>query len=131
MKLAEVFFSHKFHIEMTTCMGSSICSFQGFHSIVLLALVDADYKILWVDVGANGASSDAQVFNSSDLKEAIEDGSIGFPDADNLPGDDRPMPYFIIGDDAFSLRTWLMKPYSKRNLTDGERIFNYRQVDAL
>ena len=86
-------------------------TFQGFHSIILLALVDADYKFLWVEVGANGASSDAQVFNSSDLKDTIEDGSIGFPAADNLPGDDNNIPYFIIGDDAFSLRTWLMKLY--------------------
>ena len=35
------------------------------------------------------------------------------------------MPYIIVGYDAFDLRTWLMKPFSKRNLTDEERIFNY------
>lgn len=93
---------------------------------MLLALVDADYKFIWVDVGANGSSSDAQVFNNSDLKKAIEDGTTGFPAADPFPGDDRPMPYFIIGDDAFALRTWLMKPFSKRNMSDEERIFNYR-----
>ena len=31
---------------------------KGLYSIILLALVDADYKILWVDVGQNGSSSD-------------------------------------------------------------------------
>lgn len=36
------------------------------------------------------------------------------------------MPYFIVGDDAFALKTWLMKPFSKRLLSDTERIFNYR-----
>ena len=36
------------------------------------------------------------------------------------------MPNFIVGDDAFALRTWMMKPYSKRHLSDPERIFNYR-----
>ena len=28
------------------------------------------------------------------------DGTIGFPDANPLPGDDRAMPYFIVADDA-------------------------------
>jgi hypothetical protein len=32
----------------------------------------------------------------------------------------------IIGDDAFPLRTNLMKPYSKTGLSHSERIFNYR-----
>ena len=32
-------------------------------------------------------------------------GTIGFPDAESLPGDDMYMPYFIVADDAFDLRT--------------------------
>ncbi len=36
------------------------------------------------------------------------------------------MPFFIIGDDAFPLRTWLMKPFSSRNMEMEEQIFNYR-----
>ena len=35
------------------------------------------------------------------------------------------MPYFIVGDDAFPLRPWLMKPFCKRNMTVEERVFNY------
>ena len=52
--------------------------------------------------------------------------ALGFPASDPLPNDDRPMPYFIIGDDAFPLRTWLTKPFSRRNLLDEERMFNYK-----
>lgn len=40
-------------------------SHKGFHSIILMALVDANYKFIWVDVGANGSASDATVFNAS------------------------------------------------------------------
>ena len=36
------------------------------------------------------------------------------------------MPYFLIGDDAFSLQTWMMKPFSRMNMERPERIFNYR-----
>ena len=75
-------------------------SYKGFHSIVLMALVDADYKIIWVDIGANGSAYAAAIFNHSEMKEAaIENGTIGFPN------DDSPMPYFIIGDKAVPLRT--------------------------
>ena len=38
-------------------------NYKGFHSIILLALVDAKYKFQGVDVGTNGSSSDAQIFN--------------------------------------------------------------------
>jgi len=106
--------------------GSLYHNYKGFFSIILMALVDARYRFMWVEIGANGACSDAQIFNSSHLKRCIEDGSIGFPPAENLPGDDQPMPFFLIGDDAFALRTTMMKPYSKRGMTHKERIFNYR-----
>ena len=52
--------------------GSVYYNYKGFYSIVLMALVDADYKFLWVEVGSNGSASDAQVFNAGQLKEFIE-----------------------------------------------------------
>ena len=71
-----------------------------------MALVDGDYKFIWVDIGANGSASDAAIFNHSEMKEVIENDTICFPAADPLPNDDRPMPYFIIGNYAFPpLRT--------------------------
>jgi len=106
--------------------GSYYFNYKHFFSIILMALVDADYKFLWVDVGANGACSDSQVFNISQLKAQIDDETIGFPEPDPLPNDDKDVPYFIIGDDAFPLKPWMMKPFSRRDLTREERIFNYR-----
>jgi hypothetical protein len=106
--------------------GSLFYNYKGFHSIVLMALVDADYKFLWVDIGSEGASSDAGIFKESELKELMENEEAGVPDPDFLPHDDERTPYFIIGDDAFPLRTWLMNPYAQRYLDHDKRIFNYR-----
>lgn len=106
--------------------GTVYHNYKGFFSIILLALVDADYKFLWVDVGANGSTSDCAVFNQSDLKAALQSDTLGLPPPKALPGDDTDISHFVIGDDAFPLRKWMMKPFASRNLTDEERIFNYR-----
>ena len=37
-----------------------------------------------------------------------------------------PMPFVIVGDEAFPLKRHLMRPYPGRNLEREERIYNYR-----
>ena len=107
--------------------GSAYFNYKHFHSIVMLAVVDSDYKFMYVDVGAEGAGSDGGVFLNTELRECLEDGSIGFPPPSPLPGSDgEPVGYFLVGDDAFPLRPWMMKPVPSRNLTREERIYNYR-----
>ena len=106
--------------------GSAYFNYKGFFSIVLMGLVDADYRFLWVHVGAEGAASDAGIFNRSSREPDLREGRLGFPPPEPLPNDDHDVPYFFIGDDAFPLRTYLVKPFSHRNLTHDERIFNYR-----
>ncbi|XP_071834895.1 uncharacterized protein [Apostichopus japonicus] len=106
--------------------GSLFYNYKNFFSIVLLALVDADYKFLWVNVGAEGSASDAQIFNHSQLRDLIEGDDLGFPRPCPLPGGDVDVPYFIIGDDAFPLRPWMMKPFSRRQMAPDQQIFNYR-----
>ncbi|XP_035660672.1 putative nuclease HARBI1 [Branchiostoma floridae] len=106
--------------------GSHYYNYKGFHSIVIMALVDANYKFLWANVGAEGSTSDAAIFQLSTLRQGLQEGTIGLPPPDDLPDDDRETPYYIIGDDAFPLREWLMKPFSMRNLAHNQRIFNYR-----
>ncbi|XP_060587963.1 putative nuclease HARBI1, partial [Ruditapes philippinarum] len=106
--------------------GSLYYNYKGYHSIVLLALVDADYKFTWVNIGAQGGCSDAQIWTQSDLKLAIKRGLIGMPDKTPLPGDDKQKGYYIIADNAFAMRTWLIKPFSRRGLEKDERNFNNR-----
>ena len=86
-------------------------NYKGFCSIVMLALVDGQYKFRWVDVGMAGSCSDAQIFNTCHLKRKIDDGSIGFPDPAPITQGGPDVPCFILADDAFALNTWLMKLY--------------------
>ena len=73
-----------------------------------------------------GHMSDAQIFSGSALKECFEDGSIILPPPELMTNDNRPTPYFMLAGDAFALRTYLMKPYSRRDMTAAELITNYR-----
>ena len=57
----------------------SYFNYKGFHSIVLLALVDANYKFLYIDVGANGLCSDGAIFKDFNLYKALENGTAGLP----------------------------------------------------
>ena len=92
----------------------------------MLALVDGQYKFRWVDAGTAGSCSDAQIFNACQLKRKIDDDRIGFPDPAPITQGCRDVPYFILADDAFAMKTWLMKPCGRRMLTREERIANYR-----
>ena len=69
-------------------------------------VVDDEYRFRWVDIGTEGSCSDSQP------KEKIENCSIGFPEASPVESDGPCLPYFILADGAFALKTWLMKPYS-------------------
>lgn len=95
--------------------GSDYYNYKGTYSIVLLALVDADYCFTYIDVGAQGRVSDGGIFQESTLHEKLENSQLNME-----PG------MVIVADDAFPLKTYLMKPFSRRNLSLRERIFNYR-----
>ena len=44
----------------------------------------------------------------------------------NCWGGEPDLHYFLLSDDAFALVSWPVKPHSRRKLTKGERIANYR-----
>lgn len=45
--------------------------------------------------------SDAQIFNSSEVKSCFEDGTINLPPPQPMTNDDREIPFFMLADDAF------------------------------
>ena len=112
--------------------GTLYHNYKKFFSIVLMALVDADYRFLWIDVGTPGSNSDAQIWNDCELQDLIKEDKLQVPADAPLPGFDEPIPYAIVGDDAFALRKYLIKPYgrTRRVLTHAERVFNYRSSRA-
>ena len=98
------------HIRCPANGGSQFYNYKGYHSFVLLALFDANYRFRgpsWSPKAAAGV----QLWNESTLRDAVITNSIDIPQQEPLPGDDWPIPYFITGDNAFVLNEWLMKPW--------------------
>ena len=93
---------------------------------MLLALVDANHLFTWVQVGAPGAASDTQLWNELTLRDAVFTNSIDISQQEPLPVDKRPIPYFIIGDNAFALNEWMLKSFAAAPLEEDEWVFNYR-----
>ena len=106
--------------------GSYYFNYKNSFSIVLLAVVDADYKFTYVDIGCNGRISDGGVFRNSTLSRALEENTLNIPQPTILPGKTHPIPYMIVADNAFPMKEYLLKPYSQIGLTRVKRIFNYR-----
>ncbi|KAK5648279.1 hypothetical protein RI129_003171 [Pyrocoelia pectoralis] len=106
--------------------GSTFYNYKGDHSSVLLAVVDANYQFIYIDVGTNGRISDGGVYRQSSLSTAVSTNTLKFPEDRCLPGRTMPIPFVLVADAAFPLQSRIIKPYPFRNMTRQQRIFNYR-----
>lgn len=61
------------------------------------------------------------------MGKAFEDGSMSLPESEHLPGCSLPLlPHYLVGDEIFALKPWLMRPYPEKNIKEDQSIFNYR-----
>lgn len=106
--------------------GSYYFNYKGSHSIVLMAVVNANYEFMYVDVGTNGRVSDGGVWANSSMCARLQDGMLGLPTDEQLPDSFRTLPFVFVGDDAFPLKRYFMKPYPFKHQDNRQRIFSYR-----
>lgn len=117
-----------FQIDPPLSSGSLYWNYKGYNSIVLLAVVDAQLRFIYVDIGTNGRISDLGLWNKCTLKAGIEQKKLNFPLPRKLPGSNNIFPYVFVGDEGFPLSTSVLIPFPGaqcRNRKD-RRIFNYR-----
>uniref|UniRef100_A0A8C3FTQ7 DDE Tnp4 domain-containing protein n=1 Tax=Chrysemys picta bellii TaxID=8478 RepID=A0A8C3FTQ7_CHRPI len=96
---------------------------KGYFSMLLQALVDHKGRFTNINVGWSRKVHDARVFRHSGLFRKLEEGTF-FPDQKITVGDVE-MPIVILGDPAYPLMPWLMKPYTG-SLDSSQDLFNYR-----
>lgn len=97
---------------------------KGFHSIVVQALVDYQYRFMNVYVGWPGSVHDARILSNSEVFQKGESGTLVPNSLRVLAG--TPVPVVILGDPAYPLLPWLIKPYSGTGLSAKAKKFNTR-----
>ncbi|CAM5122941.1 unnamed protein product [Natator depressus] len=96
---------------------------KGYFSIALQALVDHKGRFTNINMGWPGKVHDAHIFRNSGLFQKLQEGTL-FPDQKITVGDVE-MPICILGDPAYPLMHWLMKPYTG-SLDSSQELFSYR-----
>lgn len=118
------------HIPIITPKDNPIDYYnrKKFHSIVLQALVDHEYKFMNTYVGWPGSVHDARVLANSVVFERGEAGTL-VPDKKRHIGT-VDIPIVVLGDPAYPLLPWLIKPFTGTGLSRKQRRFNYQHSRA-
>jgi len=57
--------------------------------------------------------NDGGIWINCDFGTALEQGTVDLPHPEPLPGGVEPFPFFFVGDEAFPLKPYMMRPYAK------------------
>ena len=112
--------------------GTQYCNYKGFFSIVLMAAVcDANYCFTMIDLGQYGSNNDSGVVASSVMGEICDNGEINLPTPSKIyQSSDQDLPYFLLDDEIFRLKDWLMRLFPGARATEEGKINNYRHSRA-
>ena len=120
--------------------GSSYYNCKGFNIIILLALVGADYKFVYVDIGCQSrliGQFDRVILRNASFQKSMITKSLNLPDLRQLPELSKAnasfvidsqrqtsFPYEFLADDVFPLSTICMKLHIHNNLLKSYILLN-------
>ena len=97
---------------------------KGFYSILVQAVVDHEYLFRNICVGWSGSVHDARVFANSLLYHKVINKQL--LQGNNLQIGSHDIPTLLVGDSAYPIQSWLMKPFSHSpTLSQEQKHFNY------
>ena len=98
---------------------------KGWYSVVVQGVVDYHYQFTDVYVGWPGSVNDARILAHSTLYKKASEATLLPATTKSINGTDVPM--YLVGNSAYPLTTWLMKPFPHNGqLSFQQRHFNYR-----
>ncbi|XP_065440822.1 uncharacterized protein LOC135981585 [Chrysemys picta bellii] len=99
-------------------LESEYVNWKGYFSMVLQALVDHRGRFIDINTGWPGKVYEARIFRNTWLFRKMQAGTF-------FTVGEAEMPIVILGDPAYPLMPWLMKPYTG-SLDSSKERFNYR-----
>ncbi|XP_055056402.2 putative nuclease HARBI1 isoform X1 [Misgurnus anguillicaudatus] len=102
---------------------------EGWQSIILQAVVDGKGMFWDLDIGQPGSKDDSSVLRKSHLWTWATTSDAFSSRVKDVCGTD--VGYFILGDSAYPLQRWLLKPYpGTGRITDGQELYNAKTNQA-
>ena len=96
-----------------------------------MAICDANYCFTMFDVGQFVSNNDSRVLANSTMGVAFESERLKVPKGRVIDQETGILPYFLVGDEIFPLKTWLIRPYPGTDLScDEKKIYNYKHSRA-
>ena len=116
------------HIRITPPPGSGsfFWNYKGYNSLVMMAIANANYELIYCHMGTNGRVSDGGVIENTKFHEKLINRQLNLPEPKPVKNGVITLPYVFVGDEAFCLRSDFLKPFPQGNLNKEKRIFNYR-----
>lgn len=107
--------------------GSTYYNYKGRHSLNLMAISDAKYCFLMLDIGTEGRQSDGGVFRRSEIGIGFENVNMDLPEPIQVVVNGPELPYVLVADEAFVLTPYMMRPFPRsKHLDVKKKVFNYR-----
>ena len=117
------------HIHMekpANCASEKYYDRNGRFSLIVMAVVDLNYRFLYIHVGCPGPYNDARVFRISAL--GTRTSTLFAGEAVGVQG--RMVKPYVIADAGFALKEHVIVPYQGRDLPAIQKDFNHRHSSA-
>ena len=101
-----------------------------------MAVVDAGYRFVMVDIDNYGSNSGIGMWKHSIIGQCHIQDDLGLPPRKMLPGYQAAglMPHVFVGDEAFGIAPNMTRPYPRRQrgmkMAEDQLVFNYRHSRA-
>ncbi|XP_070412035.1 uncharacterized protein [Nothobranchius furzeri] len=119
------------HIPIIALQGFHTDYFnrKGWHSIILQGIVDGRGMFWNVNAGQPGSLHDARVLRLSTFWDLVAHGQLHPTSTKNIEGVN--VGFYVLGDSAYPLQNWLLKPFSDNGrLTAEQQAYNRKTSRA-